>query len=164
MRLLGVLLACGLLLGCGDDDSSSDGAAPPAQDRRVDLEIVRGRLGTVRPVVEVSIAGQGPYDFLLDTGSEKTTVDLTIARELGLERLPTTAGVGGIAGGSRQGRVVRLARWRAGSLSLPATRAVAIDLPDGEDAPRGLLGSDVLSQFGTATVDYRRGVLTLGTR
>jgi hypothetical protein len=36
-------------------------------------------------VVPVTVNGRGPYDFMLDTGSTITTVDIELGRELGLE-------------------------------------------------------------------------------
>jgi predicted aspartyl protease len=39
---------------------------------------------TARMTIPVSIGGQGPYDFIVDTGSERTVVSNELARELGL--------------------------------------------------------------------------------
>lgn len=165
---LGGTSAAGLLVtGCGGGDEEGRGQAAAQQDgggSRVELDIVRGALGTVQVIASVTIDDRGPFPFLLDTGSEKTTVDVGLAQRLGLERLGRGAEVGGIAGSSRSGQVVRLERWRLGDVELPRVRAVAFNLPqsEGEGAVLGLLGSDVLADFGAIRIDYRNATLELG--
>src|ERR1700746_2890907 len=61
-----------------------------------------GNVASIRPrfversivIVPVILNGSGPYDFVLDTGEQMTTIDPRLASELGL-RLQGPAGVTG---------------------------------------------------------------------
>ncbi len=55
-----------------------------------------------RMTVPISIAGKGPYPFLIDTGAERTVISAELARELGLNvgrrtRVHSMSGVGEVA-------------------------------------------------------------------
>ena len=49
-------------------------AAPAAELGTVPLQVVRAG-GSVVVLVAVSVQGQGPYDFVLDTGASRSVVD-----------------------------------------------------------------------------------------
>lgn len=51
--------------------------------------------------------------------------------------------------------------WRIGEIELPDSVVLAIDLAGGGAEFDGLFGSDVLSNFGSVTVDYEDEVLRL---
>lgn len=61
-------------------------AAPAPEDPQVELierlDLERDR--TERLTVPVSVAGRGPYSFIVDTGSERTVIARELARELQL--------------------------------------------------------------------------------
>ena len=71
------------------------------------------QLGSGRPVVQVMVNGQGPYDFILDTGAGTTVIDSTLAVSLGLE----VAGQDSI-GDPRNPRAIAMQWMRADSLQL----------------------------------------------
>ena len=69
-------------------------AAPrcPGNVASLTLRLVQGSL----IIVPVEINHSGPYDFLVDTGAQITTVDSSLAVDLGLKAHGTT-GIGGVA-------------------------------------------------------------------
>jgi predicted aspartyl protease len=146
-------------------------AAPAAEPGTVPLQIVRAG-GSVVVLVAVSVHGQGPYDFVLDTGASRSVVDRQLADELRLPRVAAVPQVTGVTGPA-EASVVRITDWNAGEVTLPRGLLAAIDLqfPDSPVVQQmlgrriyGLLGSDVLSSFGVVSIDYGQQTLSLGAR
>jgi hypothetical protein len=83
-------------------------------------------------------------------------------RKLRLKTIGDPVTVTGITCRGTAGRL-RLSRWRAGTFALPAAEIQTIDMPEpgGGIEIDGLLGSDILSMFGSITVDYRSERLVL---
>jgi predicted aspartyl protease len=109
-------------------------------------------------VVPVTIAGAGPYRFLLDTGSTRSAITTRLARQL---RSPVTAQtVMMTPAGSRMRSVTTVRALQIGHARQISVAAMV--LPD--DAlgrvgrVDGLLGQDVLANL-TYTIDYRRQTL-----
>ncbi len=128
----------------------------------VPLEVLHGRGGTTLAVVKVHINGQGPFDFVLDTGASTSGVDNSIAEALNLPRGEHKVQVAGVAEVTNQYPVL-VDHWRVGNVELPASTLVTLDMPNEGDTVRlqGLLGSDILNQFGLIRIDYERGLLVL---
>jgi predicted aspartyl protease len=123
--------------------------------------VVIKRHGSVAVFTEIRIHGR-PFLFQVDTGAERTLVDPAVTRQLHLALgAPVTGcGITGCAVAHR----VRLENWSIGGQALPPTTAVST-LIFGAASRRigfGLLGSDVLSKFGSVTIDYLHGTMTLG--
>jgi hypothetical protein len=104
-------------------------------------------------VVPVELDGEGPFAFLIDTGSSRSAISSSLARRLGARRVGETTVL------TPSGRVVRpltpLPRVTLDG-SAPAA-SLAMILPD-EDLMRGvsadgLIGADVLTRF-VMTIDY----------
>jgi hypothetical protein len=57
---------------------------------------------------------------------------------------------------------VRIGRWSIGGQVLPTIIATDSTIAGANGKAFGLLGSDVLSRFGTISIDYAHGALTLG--
>lgn len=73
--------------------ASTSAAAPPPPDPDLEvLEIDRERYD--RMTVPVTIQGQGPYDFLIDTGAQATVLSRALADELQLFERKTATLVG----------------------------------------------------------------------
>ncbi len=112
-------------------------------------------------VVRVRINRTGPYDFLLDTGSQITTIDPVLASDLHL-RIEGTTGVSGVATQSRSAFAF-LDLIEVGSHSVPQSLAVIQDIADLKAADpriRGILGENFLSHF-DLLIDNRRQILCL---
>ena len=106
--------------------------------------------------VPVTVNGQGPFTFLLDTGSSHTTLGSRVAERLGLPvvaqvRVTTPAGV-------QLQPVVAVASMAIGSARLeglmPSVVSIA-ELRSLEPGIDGVVGQDFLRAF-DYTVDYRR--------
>jgi predicted aspartyl protease len=159
--LLLVALVAPLLAACVVVGSAPDDVAPepvPAPDAgelpTVPLRVLEAH-GATLALVPVTIAGQGPYLFALDTGASTTVLDSSIADELGLERTGERREVSGVIG-QQWVEMVRVEQWQLGNIALDAMDIALLDLPSptqGEGL-QGLLGSDVLSDFDYVVVDY----------
>jgi hypothetical protein len=142
----------------GDPTVEPPDAGP---DLEAPLEIVEGPDGSTLAFVVVTIGEEGPYMFALDTGASNSVIDTAVAEELGLEVVSAAQGVTGVTGSTEAVRV-QVTDWRAGDVDLGARPIIALDLSHpGSHGLQGLLGSDVLSEFGAITVDYATGVLRL---
>src|SRR5579862_3280650 len=99
-------------------------------------------------IVEVTINRSGPYDFLLDTGTQMTVVDQALATELHL----TPTGKADVAGISFRGvaNFAQLDTLEVGDHLVADQGVVVYDMKGVRDAGfalRGLLGEDFLSRF-----------------
>lgn len=110
-----------------------------------------------RMTVPVYLGRRGPFQFVVDTGANRTVVSLETAAMCGMEAAGS-ADVHGIAG-SQPARLVRAPRLRVGqvyegSMVLPALPRAAL----GAD---GLLGVDVL-RGRRVRLDFRRNAFEIG--
>ena len=102
-------------------------------------------------VVPVSIAGKGPFRFLLDTGSTRSAVTERVARDLRLPRTGQTIIV--TAAGQTSRPLVHAAlAFGAARAAVQAMVLPAHDLGQNVD---GLIGIDFLATR-RFTIDYRR--------
>jgi hypothetical protein len=112
-------------------------------------------------VVRVLINRAGPYDFLVDIGSQITTIDPVLASDLHL-RIEGTTGVSGVATQSRSAFAF-LDLIEVGSHSVPQSLAVIQDIAELKAADprmRGILGENFLSRF-DLLIDNRQQILCL---
>jgi Aspartyl protease len=112
-------------------------------------------------VVSVQINSSGPYDFVVDTGAQISTVETSLAAELHL-KAEGTAGSAGIATFSRN-EFVHLGRLQAGDRSVTDSLAIIGDIADlrvVDPRIRGILGDNFLEHF-DLLIDNRRKVLCL---
>jgi hypothetical protein len=110
----------------------------------VPLRVLQGAL----IVAPVTINGSGPYDFLVDTGAQITTIDSRLAEQLNLR----TEGVTGVSGVADFGRknFVRLTQAEIGGHVVNDVLAVVDDLVQlhhADEKIRGIVGEDYLAHF-----------------
>ena len=99
-------------------------------------------------VVSVTVNGLGPFDFLVDTGAQVSTVDADLAAELDLPSLGS-AGVSGVAASGRK-TVTKLARVEIGGHVIENMLAVVEDMAQLHQADRklrGIVGENFLAHF-----------------
>ena len=112
-------------------------------------------------VLAVSINHTGPYNFQLDTGTQITLIDPSLAKGLHLE----TQGAAIVAGaGSRQSAsIAKLDLLEVGSRSVANQRVVVYDPRNLQSAGlhiQGILGEDFLEHF-DLLIDNAHGLLCL---
>lgn len=159
--------------GCADLDfrigtKDQNGPAqiqPNGEHKTVPLQVVEGQEGQVLAFVPVFINGQGPFPFALDTGASRTLIDRRLVDELDLEVTGTAGPVSGVAA-KTTAEEIRVETWRLGDIELEPGTAVTLQLggQNGEARLAGLIGSDILSNFGVITVDYNSKELRLSPR
>jgi hypothetical protein len=129
----------------------------PANVTSLPLRLIQSSL----IVVSVQINHSGPYDFVVDTGAQISTVDTSLASELRLKAEGTT-GSAGIATFSRS-EFVHLGFLQAGDHSVTDSLAIIRDIADLRAADpriRGILGDNFLEHF-DLLIDNRRKILCL---
>ena len=126
----------------------------------VPLAILKAKDGETLALARVVVHGRS-FPFLIDTGSSKTLVDDALAKKLHLKTVGRPIKVTGV-GCSESARKVRLKNWSIGGQRLPNIIATSSVIAGANGHAFGLLGSDVLSHFGTISIDYAHGQLTLG--
>ena len=116
----------------------------PGNVASVPFRLVKGH----QIIVPVSVNHAGPYNFLLDTGTQITMVDPSLAAQLHLD----TQGTAVVAGaGSRQSAsLAELDLLQAGAHSVASPKVLVYDLHPLQSADlniQGVLGEDFLEHF-----------------
>jgi Aspartyl protease len=112
-------------------------------------------------IVPITINHTGPYDFLLDTGAQITTVDPVLAKALAL-KIEGTTGIIGVGNYART-PFTRLDSVRAGSQVVEQVMAVIQDLGQiqiEDSRVRGVLAGNFLENFGVL-IDYHDRIVCL---
>jgi predicted aspartyl protease len=114
-------------------------------------------------LVPVHVNGQGPWDFILDTGATLTCVGTELAETLALPDAPGT-GIGvGLGGGPGATRLVSLDSVRVGPARAMELTGCAVELSQFRAmgiGVHGLLGLNFLRAF-RVTLDFERNRLLL---
>lgn len=151
-------LALGLVLGCAACAQGSTRLTTPVE---VGFESPLNLI-----IVEARIAGQGPFRFLLDSGSTRTVVDSDLARRLGLDLASPRTRQGTVASSEVTSAPVRggLGFELAPGFRVHVEKVLAAPFSQaarwmmGADYD-GILGSEVFFQY-VVEVDYvRRSVV-----
>ena len=112
-------------------------------------------------VVPVQVNGEGPFDFVLDTGATLMCLDRTVVERLGLTGGGT--GVGAGVQGTGRLQLVRLDSVRLGGARAERLSACVLDLEHTHALGievQGLVGLNFLREF-RVTLDFERNVLVL---
>jgi predicted aspartyl protease len=130
--------------------------APPVLDQSAAETLDYGVDRNTRMTVPVNIAGHGPYDFIVDTGSERTVVSRELASALSLEP-GQTATVHSMTEVSRIATVV-VQGLRVGQRTIDDIQAPA--LARANLGAAGMLGVDSL-QTQRVIFDFQRHQMTV---
>jgi predicted aspartyl protease len=119
--------------------------------------------GEAALIVPVYVNGEGPFDFVLDTGATMTCVEQALAQRLDLPEQRGAMGVGAGVGGVGRIELVRVDSIRVGGTRASGLTACVLDLAHigamGVELD-GLLGLNFLRAY-RVTLDFGRNVLTL---
>ena len=126
----------------------------------VPIVVLKSRTGGTEVAAKVIIHGRA-FAFLLDTGASVTLVNPTLAERLHLKTVGKPHQLCGVTG-CATARRVRLRNWSIGGQPLPNVVVASSPIAGASGFGFGLLGSDVLSKFGSVTIDYQGKTMTLG--
>lgn len=114
-------------------------------------------------MVPVHINGEGPFDFIFDTGASFSCVSDSIVRQLALRERPLSFGVTVGVGGSERLRLVQLDSFRIGGTTARDLPACIVDLGQTQVVgfhADGLVGLNFMREL-DVSLDFRRRILTL---
>ena len=163
MRSCFSILLLGLLaLGCNMPNAVSPGSPSETAPGEVSFQLAGPNKAAI--VVPVKINGNGPYDFVLDTGATFTCVDRKLAEELKLPDWNGPLGTIVITGGEGEMGLVKIDTLELGK-SAKASDLVACKLDLGRMQPsgfgvKGLVGLNFLKSY-RVTIDFERTSLRL---
>jgi predicted aspartyl protease len=127
------------------------------------VPVTVSKVGTqVAVLANVCINGHGPFPFVIDTGASQSVVVSSLVSRLKLPAAgPPQAFEGVGCSGSAEPRQVDA--WSVAGLVLSGQTVSGATLPGmgGAGQPDGLLGSDVLSRFGAARIDFDASTITV---
>jgi hypothetical protein len=123
--------------------------------------IVAQAEGETLALVPMRIRDQGPFTFILDTGSSVSSVDPQLVRSIGLPQTGSPQRISGI-GCREEAQQVQSGSWSAGTVSLHPQPLQTVSVPGANGEINGLLGSDVLHGFGAVVIAYSAGTLLVG--
>lgn len=134
--------------------------APPAEARQSaygSAPLVR--LDSKRPAVLVAVNGQGPFLFIVDTGTTITVLSPELRERLRAPQLPGPPVDVISAAGSVRSHYYGVAEISLAGVTVESGRAVVMAVPD-ETSVMGILGAEYLSNF-TVDLDMRARRMTL---
>ncbi len=148
----------------GRTDPSECAHSQPAIGRPPVLAVKVVRIDTGAAVlVNACIEGAGPFPFVIDSGSSFSVINKELSRRFHLHQVGATQRAAGIACSAT---VVpeQLGSWSVGRLALRPQVVFSASLPNLEpNQPlAGVIGSDVLSRFGSVRIDYQKRTVSLG--
>jgi hypothetical protein len=132
--------------------------APEAEVLLTVLETPASWLATA----SASLAGH-TYQFVLDTGGAVSSVSSSVVGGLVLAKAAKSTASADV-GCTERVDEVNSGPWSASGVSLPPTPLADVTLAGtSQNAVSGTIASDVLSRYGSVVIDYRTGILWLGT-
>jgi predicted aspartyl protease len=149
-----------LVVSCGSSSGSSSSTAT-SQGITEQVKVVQGRNHATAVLLPVTIHGQGPFTFELDTGASTSLIARSLVQRFGLHAAGRPQKISGI-GGVEQAVPVSVSNWNTGPIRLPTAVIVSAAIPSERGVGlEGLIGSDIWSRFGKFTLDYSSGTLTV---
>jgi predicted aspartyl protease len=161
--LLAVLMVILLAItGCIPGRSGESAIGSLHRSGTAPLKVVSTTHATLA-LASVTVDGQGPFPFIVDTGASSSVVDSAVAGKIGLKPTGKTRQLNGV-GCQTNAAQAKVSSWKVGDVALPAATVSVLPMLADTKGPEigGLLGSDVLSEFGIAALDYRDQQLRLG--
>ncbi|RFU48364.1 PDZ domain-containing protein [Paraburkholderia sp. DHOC27] len=154
-----------LLCVCAYVSSSATGFARTPDDlarQTFPLSIIDNR-----PFVSVQVDAQGPFSFILDTGSSSSTISTALAEKLKL--VPTSAGTGTGTGEQQLSfdnvhlNDVAVGSFSIGAVDVPAMDTVKLARVIGFQHFDGVLGTELFQKY-VLTLDAARRQITIQDR
>ncbi|HTT27130.1 MAG TPA: aspartyl protease family protein [Solirubrobacteraceae bacterium] len=161
-RFIAISLVCTVaLVGATAGVASASPIEAHAAQATVPIVVVKTKSGATAALVRVFIHGR-LIPMLIDTGATVSVINVTAARHLHLKTVGKPHRFCGVTG-CALARRVRVGNWNInGTVPLPTVVVSSSPIAGLNAHGFGLLGSDVLSRFGSVTINYAAKQLTLG--
>ncbi len=141
-------------------DSISLGA-PAAAGKPSFPVVVAAHAGTAELFASATLHGQ-TAGMLIDSGASHTLVDTATATKAGLAKAGAPTKISGLSC-STPAQPVTIDQLSVGSVQLPTVTGISTGPASASTSEVvGLIGSDILSTYGTVTFDYNNKKVTLG--
>lgn len=164
MRALKLLLVCVLLTsspGCAIPVTREVGAPAESSPGTVQFKMMGPNDAAI--IVQVKVNGQGPYDFVLDTGATFTCLDNELADELKLPEWKGSFGTVVVGPGGGGMKLLKIDTLEVGDAKASGLTACTVDLdrmaPPGLGI-KGLVGLNFLKSY-RVTIDFEKKSLRL---
>ena len=164
MGFLRVILAYVLIaqsLGCAIPATKEVGAPADAAPGTVEFKLAGPNDAAI--IVNVKVNGQGPYDFVLDTGATFTCVDNELAEQLKLPEWKGSFGTVVVGPGGGGMRLLKIDTLEVGNARASDLTACSVDLnrmaPPGLGI-KGLVGLNFLKSY-RVIIDFEKKSLRL---
>ena len=113
-------------------------------------------------MVPVFVNGEGPYDFVIDTGATATSINSQLADHLGLKQVPDIEGRWNVI--SLPYKLAQLDRLEVGDESFVDQEVLVLDFANRlckyDDKFGGVIGHNTLKDF-VISIDYPQGTIQL---
>ena len=158
--LVTLALATPLTACAGITFGNATTSSPPGVT--INVKVMHGQDDSTLVVLPVTINGQGPFDFALDTGAATSLIDTPLAQQLALPQNGSPTPIEGVAG-TETAVPVLVNNWSIEKIKLPKMTVERADLFSSQRNAglKGLIGSDIWNRFGTFTLNYSSGTLTV---
>ena len=160
LRLLLLLLSLASSLGCAIPMKE---AGAPAESSPGTVQFRMAAPNDAAIIVKVKVNGQGPYDFVLDTGATFTCLDNELADELKLPEWKGSFGTVVVGPGGGAMKLLKIDTLEVGEAKATGLMACSLDLnrisPPGLGI-KGLVGLNFLKPY-RVTIDFEKKSLRL---
>jgi predicted aspartyl protease len=119
-------------------------------------------VSTGRPMVQLTVNGEGPYPFVLDTGAPGLIVRPELVDELGLEVLGTTEVNSPLGGTPVEVQQVHVDTISLGGVSAIGIEAIVIEHLGKAGLGMGVVGPALFRSHGPLKLDFKNNTLTIG--
>ncbi|HUE82774.1 MAG TPA: retropepsin-like aspartic protease [Pyrinomonadaceae bacterium] len=135
----------------------------PANTQAGEVDFELAGPGGAALMVPVYVNGQGPFNFVLDTGATITCVDEELATKLQLPEKRGPVGIGATIGATGAMRLVQIDSLQVGTAKASSLIACVLDLKNMKELGlevNGLVGLNFLKSYHVA-IDFQRQVVQL---
>jgi len=120
-------------------------------------------LKSSRPVVDLTINGEGPFQFVFDTGADQLFIQKSLVDQLGLKKIGT-GWVGSPIGEGFDADRVQVDQLSLGGATLHSIEAFVNTMPPHTmgGSVVGVIGPSAFQEFGRVSFDFENGQLEIG--
>lgn len=115
-----------------------------------------------RPIVEVTVNGEGPFPFVFDTGAPALYVMPALVERLGLETVGSTELASPLGGEPIETATVRVDTISIAGRTIETSEAAVLTIDDGGALGMGVVGPALFRGHGALEIDFAERTLTIG--